>query len=633
MLSQYLRFSFVGAIFLLISISVSGCSNNAEEGAPNPQSSRSSQEVAPNSQKLITILGTNDIHGGIEPQVNARQQQIGGLAFFAGAVRSVRAGLRQKYGENAGVLVLDAGDQFQGTLISNYNEGNLIFSAMNEVGYDAAITGNHDYDFGPVGWLVDQVPPESPDQNSRGALEHLAASARFPILSANTYLKASIRDVNGQVIPVDSVECRVSGRAHRAVEIIWAEAKRPEFLKPYVIKLVAGVRVALIGIDNPQTPTTTTAANVSDLCFRDEYETYRELRQSLQNQADIFIMIVHDGNSSSEFGLTQLVRRLDQIPGGGVDAVIAGHTHFVNNVRVNGVAAIQSGSGGERFGRIDLTWNTETHSVDRAKTKVYAGVRMDHLGCDEKISDFCSVRDGETPIYEGIPVVQSQKIIEDIIAARQEIAPLASRVIGVADAELTRNRISESPLADAISDVFRAASDTEIAFVNTGGLRDTLPRGQVTYEDLFKVIPFNNHGLTIGPMTWNQVKALLQRSITTCGEFGALMQSGLKVRFNRNCSPSSSIDRNAQLIHVETVWGEQLFDRDTQFEIPQNRPFTVATLDFLAAGGSGFSGFLGTPIQRDLGILREILTAEFLAHPGHWAGTVDNRWSEGSVRQ
>src|SRR5262245_23022564 len=128
----------------------------------------------------ITILATNDVHGGIEPTLAKDGTVEGGLAAFSGVVQAIRAGLKQRLGDRAGVLVLDAGDQFQGTLISNFNEGQLVFQAMSQVGYDVAITGNHDYDFGPVGWLQDE--PTAPDQDPRGALKAALTHAKFPLI-------------------------------------------------------------------------------------------------------------------------------------------------------------------------------------------------------------------------------------------------------------------------------------------------------------------------------------------------------------------------------------------------------------------------------------------------------------------
>ena len=107
--------------------------------------------VASSGLVRLTILSTNDIHGGVEPsKYRSTGESIGGMSFWGGVIRSTRKALESAGGR---VLVLDAGDQFQGTLISNTNEGSLVFSAMDEVGYDAVVPGNHDYDFGPKGWL------------------------------------------------------------------------------------------------------------------------------------------------------------------------------------------------------------------------------------------------------------------------------------------------------------------------------------------------------------------------------------------------------------------------------------------------------------------------------------------------
>src|SRR5215471_9847273 len=213
----------------------------------------------------ITILATNDIHGGIEPGASKDGNIEGGMAAFAGTVQAIKAGLKRKLGDQAGVLVLDAGDQFQGTLISNINEGRLVFEVMSQAGYDVAITGNHDYDFGPVGWLDDQVTPATVDKDPRGALKAALPYARFPLISANTFLRSSLYDGLGNKVQVKQQGCDPIAPDQLKSPIDWSRAQVPDFLKPYLIKKVAEVRVAVIGIDNVLTPFTTTAANVSDL--------------------------------------------------------------------------------------------------------------------------------------------------------------------------------------------------------------------------------------------------------------------------------------------------------------------------------------------------------------------------------
>src|SRR4249919_2142276 len=74
-------------------------------------------------QKLITILATNDLHGGVEPSLDHfgdSGKAIGGMALYGGIVRSIKRGVRNGWGANGGVVVVDSGDQFQGSLISNY---------------------------------------------------------------------------------------------------------------------------------------------------------------------------------------------------------------------------------------------------------------------------------------------------------------------------------------------------------------------------------------------------------------------------------------------------------------------------------------------------------------------------------
>ena len=99
----------------------------------------SAQLVAPDLVTL-SIIGTNDLHGRIFPR-NGR----GGLAVLAGYVNNLRA---VRKADGGAVLLIDAGDTFQGTAESNLTEGAVVIDAYNALGYAAAAIGNHDFDFG-----------------------------------------------------------------------------------------------------------------------------------------------------------------------------------------------------------------------------------------------------------------------------------------------------------------------------------------------------------------------------------------------------------------------------------------------------------------------------------------------------
>jgi 5'-nucleotidase len=582
----------------------------------------------------ITILATNDIHGGVEPVLKDGITE-GGMAAFSGTVQAIKAGLKQKLGDQAGVLVVDAGDQFQGTLISNYNEGRLVLQAMSQVGYDVAITGNHDYDFGPVGWLEDEVTPTTVDKDPRGALKVALSYAKFPLISANTFLRSSLHDVRGNPVQVDQQGCDpIAAPGQPPPQIDWSQAAIPEFLKPYLIKELGGVRVAVIGIDNVLTPTTTTPANVSDLCFEREADAYLRVRSQLDGKADVFILLIHDGNAGTQ-ALSMLVQTMvssaHPAHGAVVDAVISGHTHFTYNVTVAGVPVIQSGANGKAYGRIDLIYDPKLGGVDHSKTKSYAGVETFLAKCANEAKDFCAVDPAtQAVMYEGAPFRNDDAIVQLIAKERQQIAPLAGQVLGKATAEVTTDSTGESPLADALTDLLRKISMADVALMNTGGIRSPLGPGDVTYEEFYRVLPFNNHGVVIGPMKASNLLKALARSAESCGDFGALMQSGLKVEIQKDCNPPSGkvgTDTNAKLMHVETLGGKVLLDAAVPPTAGDDPLLTVATLDFLAAGGSGYSMLKDVPQIKDLGIIRETMKDLLAAAPATFTPVTDGRWT------
>ena len=132
-------------------------------------------------------------------------------------------------------------------------------------------------------------------------------------------------------------------------------------------------------------------------------------------------------------------------------------------------------------------------------------------------------------------------------------------------------------------------------------------------------------------MPTTKLLALLQRSIQTCGSYGSLMESGLRLTFSRQCGVGGAhggVDKNAKLLHVETLSGEVIYDESAGTPAPSERSFQVATFDFLADGGAGYDGFKGNPLLHDFGIAREIITDVLLAQPAHWDGNIDGRWKQ-----
>ncbi|MCM0607189.1 MAG: 5'-nucleotidase C-terminal domain-containing protein [Xanthomonadaceae bacterium] len=588
--------------------------------------SASAMTLDPN-EKLITLMATNDLHGSMD-----------NLGMWAAQINAVKKGLANQFGTmRTGTLLLDGGDQFQGTLVSNYDEGVSIFKAMNVLGYDAIVPGNHDYDFGPMGWLEDRVSERTEDKNPRGAFLRIVGQAKFSVLSANTYYKNSFVDFSGAPLEVEAIGCKTNTDAD------WSKAMRAEFVKPYQIFERAGVRIAVIGIDNDKTSTTTTEVNVSDLCFDNGARAYQRVIAEIKDQADLFVIVMHNGDVpdydkkkegplqyKSEDG-SKVVKEIQEL-GLPIHAVVAGHTHQDNRRWLDGVPFIQSGANGTAFGRIDLVYDTEKKSLVRAKTKMYSSLSVNMKKCPKFNPEFCTTDETTgTILIEGEPLVQDQSLVDIATEARKNIAHIADQVVAVTAKPLQRSRTDESALVDWLTDALRFATNTQIAFMNTGGVRANLSKGNVKYEDLFEVLPFNNRAVNLEPMRGAQLERLLSHSIKTCGKFGALMQSGLKVMFTKNCK-DVDFDKDAKLTHVETLGGEVLLDVATGVEhIDPAKVFKIATLDFLISGKSEFGNFTDPSAEfklNDSGIAREVIVDYLKTHTIDLSVYPDGRWKQ-----
>ncbi len=115
-------------------------------------------------------------------------------------------------------------------------------------------------------------------------------------------------------------------------------------------------------------------------------------------------------------------------------------------------------------------------------------------------------------LYEKVAAVPSPRVQSLVEKARKSIAHIAKRHLGHTHKELTRDAHQGKPLADAMTDVLREIGKADVSAINTGGLRDTLRAGDFTYEDLFRVLPFGNRGVIVGPMKTKTLIGLVERS-------------------------------------------------------------------------------------------------------------------------
>ena len=203
----------------------------------------------------LRLLYVNDFHGFAEPyQPLAATELLGGAAYLAGAVDRLRI--------QRPTLLLAAGDMIQGNNWANLFQGKSSLELMNTMRFDAMVVGNHEFDYG------------------RKVLQQRLQEARFPLLGANV-----------QGLPL---------------------------LKPYVIKNLQGVRVAIIGVVTADTPTSTHPRNVAGLKFSPPDAAVTRCLKELRGQADLVVVLSHIGYSEDR-ALAQ------KVPG--IDVIIGGHSH------------------------------------------------------------------------------------------------------------------------------------------------------------------------------------------------------------------------------------------------------------------------------------------------------------------
>ena len=202
----------------------------------------------------ISVVATTDVHGHLES-----------LPWLSGHVQNLRAVRRAEGGD---VLLVDAGDMWQGTLESNLGEGAAVVRAYNALGYDAVTIGNHEFDFGPVGR---KTVPREPGDNPTGNIERRARQARFPFLTANLISRAGIP---------------------------WT----PRNIQPSTMLTVAGVRVGLVGVTTMSTPQTTDPRNLVTLEVKPLRDAVvREATRLRAAGATVVVVLAHAGGSCDSF--------------------------------------------------------------------------------------------------------------------------------------------------------------------------------------------------------------------------------------------------------------------------------------------------------------------------------------------
>jgi 5'-nucleotidase len=498
---------------------------------------------------VVSVVGTNDVHGELTPHDNR-----GGLVTLSGYVSALRKAL-----DGSGdVLLVDAGDMWQGTLASNLSEGSLMVQAYNALGYAAAAIGNHEFDFGPAG---PSPMPQSEADDPRGALRQRAGESAFPLLTANL-----MEESTGRVVDWDNV--------------------RPSTMVP-----VGPVDVGLIGVLTSHTLATTIAANTTGLYVAPLADAIiREARALRSAGADLVIVLAHAGGKCTAFDDPQdlsscnpageIMRVARELPTGLVDQIVAGHVHEGIAHWVNGIAITASYSNTVAFSRVDFT----VDSADGRIVDVQIFPPQSNLPRDS---------------YEGQPVVPMASVLAIAGHARQLADRLQAAPVGVfMETPMTLRAGPESELGNLLTDALREFTRADIALHNVrGGIRAELPAGELTYGSLYRMYPFDNR-IAVITLTGAEIRKIIADQAPNAGRRAGF--SGMRVFIE--CAAAG------MAVRMQRLDGSTIHDSES---------LDVAVNDFLLLGGDGLLSPVTPPagfdVPKDTPFLRDVLSQWFSA--------------------
>lgn len=484
-----------------------------------------SSKVYADPANVLTIMHTNDMHGRIEPAGS----------YNIARLKTMKDTLQPN-------LMLDAGDAFQGLPISNSTKGSQMAGIMNEIGYDAMTLGNHEFDFG------------------KDIALGYKTLLNFPIISSNIINRAD------QSKPYEGI----------------IKYKEPN----------TGKDVVVMGITTPETAFKTHPNNVSDIYFEEPIDTVKQ--EIANNEADVYVIMAHLGidlETPFVWRSTGLADALANDPdlSDKMFVIIDGHSHteLPEGIKVgDNVIIAQTGTALAYVGYVEIDLDDFTNSkaslltLDSYEPDPIVATLMDNAYNDfeESVSEV---------IYQGNTV---------------ELNGIRNFV-----------RTQETNLGNLVSDALwnygqdGFSNPTDFSVVNGGGLRTSIASGDITIKDIIAVLPFGNTLTQIevtGQQVWDMFEYSVGSDIVT-ESWNAVQNDDSKLPLLNDygyptltpkggflhVSDSIRVYYDSNLKYGNRITAIEILNRNTgKFEnIDLNKKYYMATNDFLAVGGDGYT--------------------------------------------
>jgi 2',3'-cyclic-nucleotide 2'-phosphodiesterase/3'-nucleotidase len=434
---------------------------------------------------------------------------------------------------------------------------------MNALHYDSMTVGNHEYNFGL------QV------------LNKARGEARFPWLSANTY---------------------DTGTA-------------TTHYKPYLVKEVQGVRVAILGLTTPGIPNWENKPNYAGLEFHEAVSEAQKWVPMLRNQekADVIVIAMHMG---LEEDLTTGIPSPSQVPNEnaamaiarqvpGVDVILMGHTHRpVNDLLVNGVLLTQANRWASHLARVDLYLEQDSNARWRVVAKSASLIPVtEKTEIDPEIARLGEPYDKETQAW-------------------------LSRAIGESSKDLMANgcRFHDTAIIDLIQRVQLEAGNADVSMAACFNERAQIPKGPVTVRDIAGLYEYENTLVTL-ELTGQQLKDALEHAARYFEEYqpGKSIADLVDTRmpgYNFDVAEGVSYD-----IDLSKPLGQRI--QNLKFNgqpLSPSQKLRVVTNNYRVNGGGGYDMFKSAPVvYRSSEEVRELIIDWVEKHKTIPTET-DNNW-------
>ncbi len=496
----------------------------------------------------VNIIHINDHHSHLESDTYKlliagaeTKVELGGLARVATKIKQLRTTLKNP-------LVLHAGDALQGTIFYTLYKGNADVALMNMIGFDAFELGNHEFDDG------------------ESVLANFIKQANFPVIAAN--IDASQNN-------------KIAG-----------------LFKPYLIKNIQGEQIAILGIETLKTVNSSNPNK--NVIFHDEIETAQKFVEKLEKQGINKIIVL------SHYGYPQEIKLAKQVAG--IDIIVGGDSHSL----LGDVKSLGLKSEGD-YPTIVLSPRKESVCIVQAWQYSYAVGKLE-VEFNNK---------GQVTKCQGNPVLlvaPTNKKIDNIIANNPNIevvkedpavaAKLAEystklkilrqQIIGQAADNLWHIRIPGthptgvqlahgSYIAPLVAESFyqqlqKVGFHPDLAIQNGGGVRTNLLKGNITIDNIYNLLPFDNT-LYILNMKGSEIKQVLEDALSHIwdedGSTGAFPYgSHIRYTIEKN-KPANKRVTQIEIKNQQGIWQT----------IKAEKYYKVVVNSYLSDGKDGYTTF------------------------------------------